>query len=156
MKKASIIIAAVAICVLAFAGGFYFGNKKGEKEGEEKIKSELAPIVELAFPKPAEKITNLAGVVKEIYGATVYLEVADPNDYLPHIDGSPRKKQIRLVSVSKATEIVSVALDKNGNVKSAPLKFSDLKKGDKVAVRSSQNIKDAEKFDAKKIELLKY
>ncbi len=159
MKKTSlivIVIVFVAIAAVALAAGFYFGNAQGRKEGEKIAKDELRPLVNLAFPPPEEKIMSLTGVIKGVYGASVDFEIVAPSDYLPHLDGSPQKKELRTASVSQSTEIVQMALDKQGNTKITTIKISDLKIGDTITARSSVNIKTAKKFDATRIELLKY
>lgn len=156
MKKTSSIVIAATICVLILSLGLYLGNKNGRKIGNKETEDRLSPIVNSVFPKPADEITNLTGVIKEIYGAQISFEIADPADYLPHPDGTPQKKQIRTASISKSTQIVSISFDKQGNPKTTPLKISDLKIGDTITVRSDQNLREAKKFDASQIELLKY
>ncbi len=155
MKKTTIIIACVAVVAIALIGGFYFGNQKGKMEGKKAAEDKLNPLLNLAFPAPAEKITNLTGVVKAIYGAEINFEITDPNDYLPHTDKTPQKKQIRTISISRTTEITAKTIDKQGNQKLGSIKLSDLKIGDTITARSNENIKNAKKFDAYRIELLK-
>ncbi len=155
MKRSTLIIAFVAIVALVLVGGFYYGNQKGRKEGTKATEEKLKPIIDLAYPQ-AEKIDNLTGIVKTVYGAEINFEITDLSDYLPHPDGSPQKKQMRAVSISRFTVLVAVALDKQGNPKSSPIKMSDIKIGDTITVWSDQNLKDAKKFDATRIELLKF
>jgi hypothetical protein len=156
MKKTTIIIVCVAVVAIALIASFYFGNKKGKDEGIKATEGKLNPLINLAFPKPSEKITNLTGVIKAIYGATIDFEIADPEDYLPHTDGSSTKKEIRVISLSKTTELFSITLDKQGNPKTIPVKLSDLKTGDTITAYSNENIRNSKKFDAVRIELLKF
>lgn len=156
-SKKTLTIASVAIILaLSIAVGFYFGNRRGNNEGKKSVEEKLSPLVNFAFPKPAEKITNLSGIVKEIFGAVINFEITDPNDYLPHLDGTPQKKELRSASVSRITELFLKTLNKQGNPKTTPIKISDFKVGDTITVYSEQNLRDAKKFDAAKIELLKF
>ncbi|MDI6778895.1 MAG: hypothetical protein QME25_01685 [Bacteroidota bacterium] len=83
-------------------------------------KEDLKKLVDLAFPPPPAEIFSLSGVVKTIVGATIAMEVDDPEDYLPHPDGSPRRKQTRFASLlaeTKITLIDTTQLDREGNPK---------------------------------------
>lgn len=159
MKKVLLTLSLLLLIMAALALGFYFGRQKGTTTATQAVQQKLQPLVELAFPKPPDDIRSLSGVVKGIYGATINLEINDPDDYLPRLDGSPRKKQIRFASVTAATTIVFIdttQLDVQGNPKITVLPLSDLKIGDNVTVRSDQNIRDERKFDITKVELVKY
>ncbi len=159
MKKVLIFTLIVLIAVVATALGFYWGQKKGTTTATKETETKLQPLVDLAFPKPPEDIRSLSGAIKGIYGATINLEINDPNDYLPHTDGSPRAKETRFASLLSATKIYLIdttQLDTNGNPKKTELKITDLKIGNNITVRSNQNIRTAKKFDVTQIELVKY
>lgn len=155
LKTFTITIVILAAIALALALGLALGRKQGGAEIEQK----LSPLVDLAFPKPPDEIKNFSGTITKIYGAIINLEIVDPDDYLPRTDGTPHIKEIRLASISSATEIMLVDYtkpDNRGNPTITPLELSDLKVGDTITVRSDQNIRDAEKFDVTRVELVRY
>lgn len=163
MKKFFVILFIAIIAAAVGVLGFYFGKQQGTKEGKQEVQTKvvekLQSLVELAFPKPPDDIRSFSGTIKGIYGATINLEISDPDDYLPHTDGSPRAKEIRFASLFSSTKIYLIdttKLDAQGNPQRTELKLSDLKIGDAVTVRSNQNIRNAKKFDVTKIELVKY
>lgn len=162
MKKGYLILMVTVLVIVIVAVGVWVGFKFGKKESISQDKEQiekLAGLVDLVFPPPSETLTSLTGTIKAMYGATIHFEVNDPEDYLPHTDGSQPKKQLRFASLTGATKILlidSTQIDKDGNPKITELKQSDLKDGDVITVRSEQNIKSAEKFDVTQIELVKY
>jgi len=156
MKTKYIIISVVIAIVLA-SGGYLLGQQAGIKKSSQEIEK-LKGLVNTIFPPPPQQISSVTGVVKGIYGATIQLEIDDPDDYLPHLDNSPRKKQTRMAITSSNTSFVLIDLtkfDNNGNPASSPIKLSDIKVGDIVTVRSNQNIRSAEKFEATAVEIVK-
>ncbi len=155
MKKTISVFVIILILVVAVALGFYFGQDSGEQQAEEKLK----PLVDAAYPPPPEVMHAIGGIVKNIYGATIDLEVIDPDDYLPHLDGSPQARELRFASVSDATEIAVVDYTNpqpDGSPTITPIGLSDLKPGDEVKVISSENIRDAQKFDVTRVEVIRY
>lgn len=155
MKKTVSIFAIILVLVVTVALGFYFGQDKGEQRAEE----ELKPLVDAAYPPPPEVMHSVGGVVKGIYGARIDLEVINPDDYLPHMDGSPREKELRLAVVSSATEIVIIDYtnpQSDGDPMVTLIELSDLKPGDEVKVISEENIRDAKKFDVTRVEVIVY
>ena len=149
------IFVGLAVLALVLALGVYLGKNQGAKETTEK----LSPLLDYAFPKPPDVIKSLSGKITGIYGGTVNLLVPDPNDYLPHTDNTPRATQTRFAPVTKDTKFFLIDYSKlsaTGQPRIAGLKLSDLKVGDAVTVTSTENIKDAEKFDATEISLVKY
>ena len=76
----------------------------------------------------------------------------DLSDYLPHLDGSPRKTQTRFATVTPATKINSVD-GKTG--KAATITFQDLKVGDAITVISDQNIRNLDRFDVMEVRIVK-
>ncbi|MDI6821147.1 MAG: hypothetical protein QMD65_03155 [Patescibacteria group bacterium] len=149
LKKFIIIVICIALLTLVFSLSFYLGRGKGLKEGADAAKQKLEPLVESIYPKPQAEIKALNGVIKGITDSILGVEVNDPNDYLPHIDGSPIRTQIRTVKIGAKTQIIGVTDDSQ----TLNLSFSDLKVDDRVTVTSEQNIKDAKEFYAIKIEV---
>lgn len=141
----------VIIIVVAFGLGFSVGRQQGISQSEK----ELIPLVDLAYPGPPDKIYSFRGIVQGIYGADIKLEINDPDDYLPHLDGSPRRKEIRTARTSFATEFIMTELDQFSDPIITSISLADIKVGDKIRVGSDQNIKDLQKFDAARITVTK-
>lgn len=157
MKTIKIIIG-VAIVLLIFVFGFYLGQVNGKNKGVKEAENKFKPLIDLAFPKPPEVMNNINGTIKGIYGATIDLEIKDPNDYLPHLDGSTQKKEIRYVYITSNTKISLLdytKIDSAGNAQTKTLKSSDLKIRDSITVYSNENLRDAKKFDATEIQVIK-
>jgi len=149
----------LVVAVGAFLGGLTFGLSKGRGQGRVTTEARLQPLLDYAFPKPAADLRSLTGTVKNIYGAEITLDVNDPDDYLPHLDGTARAVETRTVSVSSETQIVLIdtrQIDSNGNAKRTPLQLSSVKNGDRITVFATENIRDAQQFDAVRIELVQY
>ncbi len=141
-------LTAAIFLIVGLVIGFFGGKQTGRNAAEQ----QLAPLVNLAFPRPADDIRSLTGVVKSIYGATITLEINDPDDYLPHLDGTPRAKQNRSANVTPDTKYVIVT---NGQVSSKTFSSSDIKADDIITVRSEENIRDLETFDVSEVDLIK-
>lgn len=155
MKKTTSILLVLVFIVAGVALGFYIGKQQGEKEAENK----LGGLIDMVFPKPPEIIHTVGGVVKSIFGATIDLEIIDPDDYLPHTDGSPQKKGVKSVLISGNTEIVLVNYidpQPDGSPTITPLTLADLNPGDEIEVTSDENIRDAKKFDVTRVEVIVY
>lgn len=149
-----LILLALGLAV-GFAAGFYQGARQGAATAENR----LASVLDLAFPKPPTEMFALTGAVKRIYGATIELEIDNPDDYLPHPDQSPRAKETRRANVIAATSYATIdfsKLDAEGNPSRAAFTLADLKEGDIVTVRSAQNIKDVQTFDVVAVERVIY
>lgn len=152
--KPPYLLLAVTLLVGA-ALGFFAGDQWGIARTETK----LVPALESAFPKPPEVLTSLAGTVKAKYGASLVLLVDDPDDYFPHLDGTPRAQEERTANVSANTTYTLAdfsRLDRNGNPTRVGLSFGDVQAGDMVVVTSAENIRDAKIFEAMAIEKTKY
>ena len=149
----------MGLAVVVIAVALFFGRMLGKKEGVSEVEATLKPAIEKVFPAPAPDIKIISGLIRGVYGGTINLEISDPNDYLPHANGSAPKKEIRYVAVNSATKISFANLssvDRSGNIVRTSIALSVLKNGDAVTVKSATNIKDAEKFDATEIELVRY
>ncbi|MFH1162038.1 MAG: hypothetical protein V1696_02050 [Candidatus Jorgensenbacteria bacterium] len=159
-KRSNVLVLTAAIAVIVgFAIGFLVGNVKGKSDGAAAAEQRYSPIVDSLFPKPSAEIKDLSGTVKDIYGASIALEVYDPDDYLPHTDGSPRAKQIRTANVTGSTTYTIIdfgKLDREGNPARVNITFGDLKTGDTVTVHSNENIKSAQTFDITGVDLVRY
>ncbi len=138
--------------VIALAVGFFAGQWQGKTEGEKIGSEKLQPLVDSVFPEPPSYIGNFTGIIKGVSGATIALQVNDLSDYLPHLDGSPRKTQTRFATVTPATKINSVD-GKTG--KAATITFQDLKVGDAITVISDQNIRNLDRFDVMEVRIVK-
>lgn len=156
--KKIVLWVAVAI-VVGIAAGYSLGTTVGYATGRSAADTQLSGIVNSVFPKPPSEIHQIAGTVKAIVGATLTLEVNDPSDYLPHVDGTPQKKMARYASLMGSTKIVlidSTKTDAQGNPLTSTLAPSDLKVGDNVMVKSDQNIAATPRFDVTNVQLVKY
>ncbi len=154
-KKVITAFIIIAVIVLAFAAGFRWGQKQGQKEGEARFRY----LVDRAYPPPPAEMKSLSGIIKGIYGATIDLEVIDPDDYLPHPDGSPQRREVRFATVTSATQFILkdyTKPDTRGNPKVSSFSLSKLKVGDAVTVKSDQNIRNEKKFDIVAVELVRY
>lgn len=154
MKRILLVLLILVLVAAGFWAGLIFGKQKGKSEKAR----ELEPLVNFAFPKPADEIFSLTGKVKGIYGATIYLEIDDLDDYLAAASGREPKKETRYANVTSQTEYTLIdtnQLDENGNFLIQSFKLSDLKEGDIITVRSSANIRSAKKFDIVTVEVVK-
>ena len=156
-QKTTLLAGGIAVVLIAVALGFYLGNKKSE-QAVNQIERKYQPLIDAAFPKPADDMRSLVGVIKAITGATLTLEIDDPEDYFPHTDGTSQAKATRFASLTKNTNILLInttKLNHEGNPSVTELKLSDLTVGDAIVVRSDTNIRSAQKFDVTQIELVK-
>ena len=154
MAKNKIIFIIVIIAVAGLVIGFLAGRQQGVNQSEEK----LMPLIDLVYPGPSDEIHSFRGTVQNIYGADIKLEINDPDDYLPHLDKSPRRKEIRTVRTSFTTEFILIdpnQFDEKGNSITTTISLADIKVGDIITVRSDQNIKDLQKFSAVRITVTK-
>ena len=153
-KKSLAVFGVVITVLVIIIVGLYLGQKDDGKE----IKEEL-PLAELFYPKPPEILMSLSGTIMGIKGGLIALEITDPDDYLPHPDGSPQRKELRFVSLFSDTEVILIDYTNpqpDGSPAVTPLKLSDLREDDEIRVESKENIRDAKEFDAQKIEVIRY
>jgi hypothetical protein len=156
MQNKSIYFLAIAL-IIGFGLGFFFGQMNGQNMGAAQADVKYKPIVDSIYPAPPQVLHSVAGIVKSVYGAEVTMEINDPNDYLPHFDGTPVNKISVVAETYANTKINSVdytKLDKNGNPQIKAIKLGDLKIDAPVSVRSSSNIRGADKFDVTEIDLI--
>ncbi len=155
MNKKTLTILIVVILIFGGALGFLFGMQTGKQSADENLEN----VVGLIFPKPAEEIFALTGKLLAVNGSTLSIEIRDPDDYLPHVDGSEPAKETRYASLMTDTKITLInigKLDATGNPEMTSLKADELTIGETITVRSDTNIKDEKKFDVKEVEVVKY
>jgi hypothetical protein len=151
-------LAGVLVIILIVAG-VWLGMELGKKQGKELADTKLKDVVDLAFPKPAEDIRMLNGVVKAVYGASVQFEMDSLEDYLPKTDGTAKTKEMRFAVVTSKTELVRydmTKIGKDGNPPQTKITIGDLKPGTPITVRATENIRTAEKFETIRIETAVY
>lgn len=149
MKIKGVLIAALAAGVLiGLAGGYFAGDLRARRKFE--------PILEIAYPKPAEEIKRLDGIITEVGADYIMFEFDAIDDYLPHPDRSPRLKETRRARVGPETEIILTdygRMDETGRPKESVLTINQVRPGYYVAVKSAENIRRAMEFPAAKIEI---
>lgn len=153
-RNTLIVTAAIAL-IAGLAVGYFAGSAQGGAATEKK----LMPLIDAAFPPPPSEFFSLTGAVTSIYGAELGLEIDDPDDYLPHLDGSPRAKEMRTAQVSASTAYTLInyaRLDQSGNPVRTSFSFGNLKVGEIITVRSAENIRDAASFEATAVERVVY
>jgi len=149
-KKTTFIF--VILIIIALAVGFVAGQWQGKSQGTAEVTQKLQPLINTVFPEPPSYIGNFTGVITGISGATIALQINDITDYLPHLDGSPRKTVTRFAIITSATKMTSVD-GKTGTATTITLQ--DLKVGDAITVSSDQNIRDLQKFDVTEVRIVK-
>ncbi len=152
MKQTKTLLISLLVVIVAI-GAFFFGQKNGQQSAAPEV-AQLKAIVNDTYPAPIET-KSLSGTIKSIAGARISLEITDPNDYLPHPDGSARKTETRLANVLSNTTYSLIdynKIDKDGNFLITKISLADLKIGDQITTHSSTNIKDAKSFDVIAIE----
>lgn len=154
-KKPLAVFFAAVLLVIGFVVGLYVGQSQGSERAEQKFSA----LIDRAYPKPPAVMNSLSGTVKAVRGGIIDLEVIDPDDYLPHTDGTQQKRELRFAKVSSNTELALVdytSRQPSGGPSVTPIQLSDLKAGDTVRVRSNQNIRDAKEFDVYRVEVIKF
>jgi hypothetical protein len=151
-------VVVVSLLIGAIAG-FYFGNVVGNRAGFTKARVEDAAILDLAFPPPAQELKSLSGTISNVTGGTMTIMVNDPDDYLPHVDGSARDTERRYADAGSKTEFVLIDYtirEASGDPVTTVLSIADFVAGDVVTVRSNDNIRDAERFYVYRVEKVRY
>lgn len=150
-KKILIFVSVIILIILALIVYFFYEKKSPQDE----ILSQYSQLI----PEPPKEVYKLSGTVRAVYGGTIDFEIEDPDDYLPHPDGTPRKKQVRFVFISSDTLIERTDYSHTtpqGLPTTTKLSSSDLKVGDVITVHSTHNIRDTKQFDATKIQVIDY
>tara|TARA_Y100000310_G_scaffold246942_1_gene252426 strand:- start:548 stop:1024 length:477 start_codon:yes stop_codon:yes gene_type:complete len=146
---------ALAILIVGLALGGYFGRQAGQSAA----RGEFRAMLDLAFPPPPQDLQRLSGTVRGVFGGTINIDVSDPDDYLPHLDRSPRNTELRYANVSGITEYILIDYsnpDEIGNASQSNFELPALKKGDQIVVESRENIRDKEEFEVVRVEMVKF
>lgn len=154
MYKTANILLVIIIAAAVGVGGYFIGLNKGEERAEARLQS----IIDTAYPEPAEVINKVGGKVIGIQGGTINIEITDPDDYLPHPDGTEQKKVTRFANVGGNTEIILVDYTNpqpNGKPAQTSISLSEIKKGDAIKITSKENIREEKSIDVTKVELIK-
>ncbi|KKU14785.1 hypothetical protein A3I34_02240 [Candidatus Jorgensenbacteria bacterium RIFCSPLOWO2_02_FULL_45_12] len=149
----------IAIGILIFAAGAVIGFWVGLESGKKMTNTKLQKIVDMMIPKPDAVMFSLTGTLKEIHGATLVVEVQNPDDYLPHTDDTAPTMEMRYASLTDSTKIFitdAAKFDTSGRPEISEVKSSDLKIGSIVTVRSDKNIRNKKNFDATQVEAVRY
>lgn len=157
-KKTNLVLVGVGI-ICAFVLGFYVGNLRGQFVGKIEGEKRYKDVVEAIYPKPPKELYSTGGVIKSIYGAKLEIESYDPLDYLPHADGSERRKKVYVGILTPKTKFVLVdktKYDKNGYPSVSAFQPSDLKVGDNIAFESGKDLLKENNFEITKVVIEKY
>ncbi len=151
------IILLVAGLIAGFLIGYYLVGKNMGFRGVNR--QQLEDLVSLTFPKPPEDLRTVLGKITKIDGNKIQMEVGDPEDYLPHADGSPQRTMSRTARVTGETQMYLLRpaqIDKSGNISKTALKLNELKAGDSITVTAGENVRTAKEFDAVLIEKVEF
>lgn len=151
MQKSNKILLILILVIAVGVAGFFIGKNSNQEEI-----SNLRQIVETVYPEPPEVINKTSGIVSDVQGATIYLEMNDPEDYIPDPEGDEQDKITKYVSTSNETEIIEISFSESGDQIESSISTSDLEKGDEIVVTSDENIRTNERFNAKRVELLSF
>lgn len=156
----------VLLVLVSGVGGYFYGLEAGYVSGKsasDKEVSDLKAVLQAYFPPSPSEIFSISGVIKEVGGNAIKVEMSSFAQFPPP-PGQKPVTELRLVKVSSETKITEFTFSKtvapaprsgNGLPSEVPMKeikFSDLKIGDGVTVKSSENIKDKMEFTASNIE----
>ena len=117
-----------------------------------KQENQYLAILNEMYPRPPEVITNISGTIKGVYGTILMVEINDPEDYIPHADGTQQKKMNVSVNVTNDTKITLVRMDMGGEPKKVAL--DAVKVGRVVGVWSNENIRTSQKVDATLVQII--
>lgn len=148
MQKTNKIILIIILVLAVGIAGYFIGKNQSQQEVDR-----LTEIVEMTYPEPDEVISRISGVVKNVQGATIYLEADNPERYLPN--SKKPEKVTKYVSISNQTNITTIdSSTESDNPKTSEMSISDIKEGDEVTVISEENIRTSQKFQATEIKVL--
>lgn len=101
----------------------------------------------------------MVGKITGLDASTIRFETGDPEDYLPHKDGSAQKMMTRTGKITETTELYLISptkVDSKGNIPKKKISTTDLKVGDSVTITGGQNIRTTQAFDVLLIEKIEY
>lgn len=162
-KKVLVVLSLILLVVVIFIVGFWAGNqigmRTGTAEGVQTAEAQYKPLLNVAFPEPPAVLTQTRAKITGIEGSNLTISMDDPNDYLPHLDGSPKKQVARTVVINPNTQIIKLDYSKmnsSGMPLQSSLNLSDLKTGDIIVVTTNSNIRTDNAFVANQITLAVY
>jgi len=155
-KKIAFVLAVILLLGIGFFVGRYFGLNEGKKIGEEKAIANYEWALSKAFPKPPAVLNSVNGVVKNIKENKITIEFADPEDYIPHKDGSPRRMISRGAIVTPQTAFYVFDYSKNEGKVELKGGIKEVRLGDVISVKTSQNILRDINFIVGEVVLLRY
>lgn len=142
-----IILVAAGLVIGLLIGFLTFGMWAGKKQSDEAKRMEN--IVNAVAPKPADVIQSGTAVITRISGDTLELTMNDPEDYIPHLDGTDTKKITRTGILNSQTQITFVnpiKIDTAGKMEEKTMNASDLKAGDTIYITTDKNIRTEKTF----------
>ncbi len=154
MKKSIILLTLIAIIGIGLLGFF-----AGKKLGQEETREEFSAILNMAYPAPPQNLTTAGGTITDIYGNRVTIDMIDPEDYLPHPDGSPHKKIERELKIDNKTQITKLNYSDpqpDGTPTKTKLGIKDLRKNQEITVYTKENLRTNKKVTATEIKLFEY
>jgi len=154
MKKSIILLTLIAIIGIGLLG-FFAGKKLGREQTQEKFSA----VLNMAYPAPPQNLTTTGGTITDIYGNRVTIDMIDPEDYLPHPDGSPHKKIEREVKVDNQTKIQKIDYSNpqpDGTPAKTELDITDLRKNQEITIYTKENLRPNKEVTATQIKLYKY
>ena len=149
------VVLIVLLVVIALAIGIFIGQQQGKKKTEDR----LGALIDRAYPRPPMEMYSIGGIVVDSYGAELKIEVIDPDDYLPHTDGTLQQTELRSAVISSKTEVARINYTKpepDGDPTITEIPYDMVQIGDEVIVYSNENVRDANRFDATRIEVVEY
>jgi hypothetical protein len=158
MNKSTNTILVIIIVIAVGVAGYFAGASIGKQKGIEQTESNLMPIIDMAFPPPPEMLTSTGGTVTGVENGVISLEITDPEDYLPHPDGTPKNKIVRYVEATPETEIIYTDFSspdpETGLPSEIAIEISEIEEGDRISVRTEENIREQENITATRIEVV--
>jgi len=151
------IIITIITILIAFTAGYYTG-KIGSMNEITKYKTAIDEM----FPEPVSVVFNVNGVIKEISGDSITIEIpAFVQRVLPWEESQELSNEQRVVTITKDTELIKIDplipiefTEEGESIFGESLFLSELKKGYSINVTSDQNIKTNNKFTATRIEFI--
>ncbi len=175
-KSLYIVVALIAGLGIGFIGG------RGAESGmlasgqEQKLRAQIEQAKKFFPPTPSD-VRTLSGIVKEIRGSTIVMDVSPANPF----DESPRSRNVTLASGAKIVrteqkdpaayqrEIADFqkAIQSRNKAGTAPVslpnpfretpaQLSDIRVGGQISVTSGENIRDKESFTADIVSILNF
>lgn len=161
-KEKKVMNFSLGFLIIGIVVGFLvysFVSNKSPFSNQKDSDKDLQALVDSAYPKPPADIRAVVGKITAIDTNTIRFETADPEDYLPHKDGSAQKMITRTGKIISTTEMYMISptkVDSKGNIPKKKISVADLKVGDSVTITGSQNIRTAAEFDVLLIEKIEY